>query len=222
MTAIHHGLMHSRTCVTRASSRFYRPVRDVKRRTQMVICSATALVPIANGSEEMEAVIVIDVLRRAGVLVDVASVETSLQIKASRGVLLVADKYITDCETGYDAIILPGGMPGAERLGQCEHLVQLLQAQKNSGKIYAAICAAPAVVFEPAGLLSGLKGTAHPAFCAKLSNQSVVEERVVVDGACTTSRGPGTAFEFALSLVEQLCGPEKVAEVAKPMVMYNS
>lgn len=109
-----------------------------------------------------------------------------------------------------------------------------------SGKKYAAICASPAVVFESQGLLDGKKATCHPAFVDKLTdpryvfqmghrdhsrtiqrNHSNAEQRVVVDGALTTSRGPGTTFEFALSLVQQLFGEDKAAEVAKPMVMYK-
>lgn len=84
-----------------------------------------------------------------------------------------------------------------------------------------AICATPAVFLEAKGMLQGKKATAHPAFADKLSNQAAVQERVVVDGKLTTSRGPGTAFEWALSLVQQLYGEEKMREVAGPMVMYD-
>eukprot|EP01025_Chloroclados_australasicus_P004336 TRINITY_DN11063_c0_g2_i1.p1 TRINITY_DN11063_c0_g2~~TRINITY_DN11063_c0_g2_i1.p1 ORF type:complete len:225 (+),score=26.64 TRINITY_DN11063_c0_g2_i1:121-795(+) len=185
------------------------------------MATKTALVPVANGSEEMETVIIVDVLRRAQIDVTVASVEDQLQVTASRSVKLVADKLIAEAQGEYDVIALPGGMPGAERLGQCAVLTEMLQKQKEAGKLYAAICAAPAIVFEPQGLVSGLSVTSHPGFVDKLSNQSAVEERVVVDGTCTTSRGPGTAFEFALSLVQQLCGDEVMSNVAGPMVMYE-
>ncbi|MEW5312454.1 MAG: hypothetical protein WDW38_004088 [Sanguina aurantia] len=168
----------------------------------------------------MEAVIIIDVLRRAGALVTVASVEPVLEVVCSRGVKLVADCLITSCaDTTYDLIVIPGGMPGADHLNSCAVLGKLLQQQVEQQRMYAAICAAPAVVFGSQGLLKGKKATAHPAFSARLEDQSSVASRVVVDGLLTTSRGPGTAFEFALSLVSQLYGPEKSQVVAGPMVM---
>ncbi|KAF8062020.1 DJ1B [Scenedesmus sp. PABB004] len=186
----------------------------------------TVLVPVGNGSEEMEAVIVIDVLRRAGAHVVVASVEDSLEVTCSRGVRLVADALIGDAAAaagaggaGFDLIALPGGMPGAERLRDSAPLGALVAAQRDGGRRLAAICATPAVFLEARGLLRGAAATAHPAFADRLSNQAAVEDRVVVDDLLTTSRGPGTAFEFALSLVEQLFGADKAAEVAGPMVM---
>ncbi|GLC39578.1 hypothetical protein PLESTM_000913900 [Pleodorina starrii] len=180
------------------------------------------LVPVGNGTEEMEAVIVIDVLRRAGALVTVASVEDSPSIVCSRGVKLVADKLIDECTNHcYDLIACPGGMPGAERLRDSAVLESMVRAQKDSGRLYAAICATPYVFFESKDLLGGKAATAHPAFSDGLKDQSKVLDRVVVDGNLTTSRGPGTAFEFALSLVKQLFGEEKARQVAGPMVMYN-
>ncbi|BDA44766.1 Protein/nucleic acid deglycase DJ-1 [Coccomyxa sp. Obi] len=182
----------------------------------------SVLVPVASGSEEMEAVVIIDVLRRAGADVTVASVEDSLQVEMSRKVKIVADKLIADVSgESYDLIALPGGMPGAERLRDSAALVQILDEQIKSGKLWSAICASPAVVFEGKGWLQGKKATAHPAFSDKLADQSEVPSRVVVDGNLITSRGPGTAFEFALTLVEKLYGKEKADEVAGPMVMYG-
>lgn len=179
------------------------------------------LVPVANGSEEMEAVIIIDVLRRAGAHVTVASVESGLEVTCSRGVKLVADALIADAaHDTYDLIALPGGMPGAEHLRDCKTLQKMVGQQKDSGRLWAAICATPAVFFEASGLLDGRPATAHPAFEDKLTNKSAVSQRVVVDGTLTTSRGPGTAFEFALSLVKQLYGADKAKSVAAPMVMY--
>ncbi|KAL4429574.1 hypothetical protein ABPG77_008623 [Micractinium sp. CCAP 211/92] len=178
------------------------------------------LVPIGNGSEEMEAVITIDVLRRAGAEVTVASVEDSLTVACSRQVKIVADKSIADCAgESFDLIALPGGMPGAERLRDSAALTELVAKQKAGDKLHAAICATPAVAFEPQGILAGKRATSHPAFSDKLSNQEAVEQRVVVDGKLVTSRGPGTAFEFALALVRELYGEEKMREVAGPMVM---
>ena len=201
--------------------------------------------------------ITIDVLRRAGADVTVASVEPELQVTCSRRVQLVADKLIGECKgESFDLIALPvrgpdeqagggggrgrsrldwtpssgdtrapappqGGMPGAERLRDCALLMEMVARQQQAGQLYAAICATPAVAFEPAGLLAGKRATAHPAFSNKLANQAAVADRVVVDGTLTTSRGPGTAFEFALALVKQLYGEEMMREVAGPMVMAD-
>jgi 4-methyl-5(b-hydroxyethyl)-thiazole monophosphate biosynthesis len=181
--------------------------------------SKKVLVPIANGSEEIEAVCIIDILRRAGAEVTVASVH-DLQITASRGVRIVADKLLEDCRTEtYDLIALPGGIPGAEHLGDHPFLIEMLKRQRDQGRFYAAICASPAVVFQPHGLLENHKATSHPAFIDRLENIQAAESRTVVDGNCITSRGPGTAIEFALKLVEVLYGVDKMMEVGAPMVL---
>jgi 4-methyl-5(b-hydroxyethyl)-thiazole monophosphate biosynthesis len=177
----------------------------------------TVLVPVADGSEEIEAVVIIDVLRRAGAEVTVASVG-NLHITASRGVKLTADCGIEDCKKRqFDLIALPGGMPGAEHLRDSAPLIDLLKNQKAAGKLYAAICASPAVVLTPHGLLDGKKVTCHPAFHNKLADASSVSQRVVVDGNCITSQGPGTALEFALELVRCLFGQTRADQVAEPM-----
>ena len=179
--------------------------------------ATTALVPVATGSEEMEAVIVIDVLRRAGVDVCVASIEDSKMVCCSRSVNIMADELLGDVSENFDAIVLPGGMPGAERLRDSSKLIDMLKVQQKEGRIYGAICAAPAIVFQPNGLLDGKVATCHPGFMEGLENAS--EKRVVVQDNCITSRGPGTAFEFALALVKELLGEEKAEEVANPMVL---
>ncbi|PKU65778.1 protein DJ-1 homolog B [Dendrobium catenatum] len=183
--------------------------------------SKKVLVPIANGTEPLEAVVTIDVLRRAGAEVTVASVEKNLRVDASLGIKLVADALVVDCEdSSFDLISLPGGMPGAERLRDCGVLESIVKRHAEKGGLYAAICAAPAVALGSWGLLKGLKATCYPSVMDKMpSDVTKVESRVVVDGRAVTSRGPGTAIEFALSLVEQLYGKDKADEVAGPMVM---
>jgi 4-methyl-5(b-hydroxyethyl)-thiazole monophosphate biosynthesis len=177
------------------------------------------LVPIADGTEEIEAVCIIDVLRRAGAEVTVAAVG-GLQVTASRGVKLVADRSVSACKTvTYDLVALPGGMPGAEHLRDSRDLEEILKRQAREGRWYAAICAAPAVVLQPYGLLAGRRATCHPNFVDRLEKTDALESRVVVDGRCVTSRAPGTAIEFALKLVEALYGEEKATEVARPMVV---
>ncbi len=180
--------------------------------------SKKVLAPIADGIEEIEAACIIDVLRRAGASVTVASVD-KLQVTAAHGIKLVADKLISDCtKSVYELIALPGGMPGAERLRDSKELELMLKCQQREGRLYAAICASPAVVFQHHGLIGRRKATCYPSFAKQLDNTDAVESRVVVDDKCITSQGPGTALEFALKLVEMLYGKEKVKEVALPML----
>ena len=170
----------------------------------------TVLVPVADGTEELEAVAIIDVLRRVGAAVTVASVSGSRQITASRGVVIVADALIEDClEMDFDLVVLPGGIPGAEHLRDSADLVRLLKRQREKDGLYGAICASPALVLAHHGLLEGRQATCHPGFVDHLSARDQIESRVVIDGNCLTSRGPGTAVEFALALVERLYGREK-------------
>ncbi len=180
--------------------------------------SKTVLVPVADGTEEIEAVTIIDVLRRAGAEVTVASVG-DLQITASRGVKLTADARIADCvDETYDLVVLPGGIPGAEHLRDDENLKQILLRQQSQGRLFGAICAAPAVVLESHGLLQGRAATCHPNFVQRLSDPSSARSNVVFDRGCVTSRGPGTAMAFSLKLVELLFGREKMEDVAESMV----
>ena len=180
--------------------------------------SINVLVPVANGTEELEAVTVIDVLRRADIDVTIASVQ-ELQIKCSRGTKIVADKLVDDCLTDpFDMIVLPGGMPGAENLRDSESLKKLLANQKEAGKYYGAICAAPAVVLQTHGLLEGKKATCYPLFAERLDDASEAGSRIVVDGNCVTSQGPGTALDFSLKIVSLLVGQDKADEVAAAML----
>lgn len=177
------------------------------------------LVPIADGTEEIEAVTIIDVLRRAEAQVTVASVG-ALQVTAARGVKIVADCLIEDCKhTKFDLVVLPGGIPGAEHLRDSATLKEILVKQHSVGGLYGAICAAPAVVLEPHGLLKNRQATCHPVFVQELTDASAAASRVVVDGNCVTSRGPGTAMAFSLKLVELLFGKDKMDAVAAPMVI---
>ena len=177
------------------------------------------LVPIADGTEEIEAVTIIDVLRRAGADGRGASVG-ELQGTASRGGKLVADCLIDDGRhIEFDLVVLPGGIPGAEHLRDNAVLKDILVRQAASPRLYGAICAAPAVVLESHGLLEGKKATSHPGYASRLSDGSASSRRVVVDGNCATSQGPGTAMAFSLTLVEMLFGPQKKEEVAAPMVV---
>ena len=180
------------------------------------------LIPIAHGTEEIEAVCLIDTLRRADLSVTVASVQDTLQITASRGVKILADALLTDCQgQTYDMIALPGGMPGSTHLAQCLPLISMLKRQAKAGLWYAAICAAPAVVLQPNGLLKGLKATCYPAMLDQLDAEYACQQGVVIDQPCVTGQGPGYAIEFALTLIEVLVGRQERKAVAKAMLIES-
>lgn len=177
------------------------------------------LVPVADGIEMIEALSIVDVFRRAGVQVDIASVG-ELLITSSHDVRFYADKLITDCvDASYDLIAVPGGIPGAENLRNSEVLISILKKQNEANKLYGAICASPALVLEHHGLLEGKKATCHPLFTAQLTDQENIQTKVVYDQNCITSRGAGTAVDFGLELLGILMGPEKKKEVAAGMVV---
>lgn len=180
------------------------------------------LVAVADGVEEVEAISIIDVLRRIGADVVVASVG-NLQITTSNGVKLVADQKIATCLADtFDLIALPGGMPGAEHLRDSRDLTKLLQRQKQDGKWYAAICASPAVVLHAHGLLDGVKATCYPSMLNDLGDRAIenaAQHKVVVDKNCITSQGPGTALLFAIKLAEVLFGHAKARQLAGWMLV---
>jgi len=175
----------------------------------------TALVPVANGSEDIESVTLIDVLRRAGVEVTVASVEQDLQVTCSRHTRITADTRLTEVQArDFDLIALPGGMPGAERLRDCAALVALLKKQDARGALIGAICASPGVVLGAHGLVGLRIVTVYPGFEGLLPAGSVQDAAVVRGGNLVTGRGPAAAMAFALALVEALCGRASAEQVA--------
>lgn len=175
---------------------------------------ATVLVPLADGCEELEAVTVIDLLRRAGIDVTVAGLDDGT-VTASRGVKLVPDTSLDEAlRREYDMVVLPGGAGGAERLGRDDRVRELLLRMADSERFTAAICAGPKVL-AGAGLLEGKRATSFPNAMDFVVEHGAdySEEPVVQDGKVITSRGPGTAMDFALSLIEQLAGADKRREV---------
>ena len=175
------------------------------------------LVPLAEGCEEIEAVTVIDLLRRAGATV-VATGLAAGPVVCSRGVRLLPDVLLEDVlAESFDMMVLPGGMPGAEYLRNDARIIDLLQRMASNGKFVAAICAAP-LVMHAAGLLQGRRATSFPGVLDRLPGTHVyLDTEVVVDGNIVTSRGPGTAIEFALTLVELLYGKSKRNTVEGPL-----
>jgi len=173
---------------------------------------AKVLVPLAPGCEELEAVTIVDILRRAGVEVVTAGLEEG-PVKASRGVVLVPDMPLNAAlKQEYDLVALPGGMPGMTHLKGDSRILALLKKMAAEGKYTTAICASPAVLAE-AGLLAGKRATSYPGFLDHAARVELDEAPVVRDGKVVTSRGPGTAMDFALELVEILAGVSKRDEV---------
>ena len=187
---------------------------------------ARVLVAIADGSEELEAITVIDLLRRAGFAVTVASVEADnrLEVTAAHGSRLVADTNIEQLLADtFDLIVLPGGMPGAERLRDNATLALKLRQQRNHQRWIAAICASPAVILGPLGLLDGVsKVTCYPYFHPQLPAAALLaNEAVVIDDNCqlVTSQGPATAMAFSLALIEQFAGAACADKVRQQLLL---
>ncbi|XP_062091204.1 protein DJ-1 homolog C [Humulus lupulus] len=199
------------------------PTSHTNSTTTTSVPTKKVLVPVGHGTEEMEAVIIVDVLRRAGADVTVASVEPQLEVEASGGTKLVADTSIKTCSNQvFDLVALPGGMPGSARLRDCEILKEITSEHARKNRLYGAICAAPAVTLLPWGLLKRKQTTCHPAFMDKLPTFWAVKSNIQVSGGLTTSRGPGTSFEFAICLVEQLFGESVAREVGELMMVCAS
>jgi 4-methyl-5(b-hydroxyethyl)-thiazole monophosphate biosynthesis len=175
-----------------------------------------ALVLLAEGLEEIEAVTLIDVLRRAGVEVTTASLGDTL-VTGAHNVSLMADRRLGDvADQVFDVVLLPGGMPGAQHLRDDQRVLQLLRRQFGAGRYVGAICAAP-IVLDAAGILNGKRATSYPGFA--LPDARYSEARVVVDGAIATSRGPGTAMEFALQWVAILVGTQTAEQLRQGMLV---
>lgn len=180
------------------------------------------LVLLAQGCEELEAITVIDLLRRAGIEVVAAGLQAG-PVTASRGTVLVPDSTLeAELDTTFDMVVLPGGLPGAQYLEEDQRVRDLLQRQAAAGHFVAAICAAPKVL-AAAGLLDGKRATAYPGAvnAADFPRMTLNSDPVVVDGRVVTSRGPGTAMDFALCLIEQLMGASGRQEVESQLVRHS-
>lgn len=178
-----------------------------------------ALVLLAPGCEEMEAVIVLDVLRRAGIETVAAGLQAGM-FEASRGVKLTPDTGLDDLAgaKAFDLLVLPGGMPGTLALREDLRVRDLLLYYFQApGKLVGAICAA-ALVLDAHGLLEGRRFTCYPATAREIQGGTRLDDRVVIDGNLITSQGPGTAMAFALALVNQLMGDETRDQVASGML----
>ncbi|CNH69058.1 DJ-1 family protein [Yersinia massiliensis] len=186
--------------------------------------SVSALVCLAPGSEETEAVTTIDVLVRAGIEVTTASVASdgALEIVCSRGVRLLADTRLVDvADQKFDVVVLPGGIKGAECFRDSPLLVATVRQTHNEGRLVAAICAAPALVLEHHNLFPVGNMTGYPALKDKIDATKWMDQRVVYDRRVNlvTSQGPGTSIDFALKIVFLLLCREKAEEIAWQLVL---
>ncbi len=174
---------------------------------------------LADGFEEMEAFASVDVLRRAGLKVAIVSVTPGEIVKGTHGISVLCDKNIENCDF-YDLemVLLPGGMPGAATLAECEELHKLLLRVDHRKKPIAAICAAP-MVLGKLGLLKGKRATCYPGFEHHLEGANYTAAMVEKDDNIITGKGPGAAFLFALAIVEHLLGKEKVEELKGEMLI---
>ena len=169
------------------------------------------LIPLADGVEELEAVTIIDILRRGGIDVTSAALGDKQAVHGSRGVTLMADALWSalDLDT-FDAITLPGGGKGTENLAADDRIIEAVRAFDEAGKFVTAICAAPTVLAK-AGILNDRKATCYPS-CANQLGKAYDDVPVIADGNIITSQGPGTAMLFALVLIKHFTGEEETAQ----------
>ena len=172
-----------------------------------------AIIFLGNGYEEIEALAVVDFLRRAEITIDMVSITGSLETVSAHGVHIKADKLIEEVNpVDYDAIITPGGIPGSTMLAENKTVLSYLQSFYEDNKLVASICASP-LALEAAGLAAKIKGTCYPGFETQIQFKEYSEDIVVKDGNVITSRGPATAPYFALAIIEALEGKEKADKI---------
>ncbi len=181
----------------------------------------SVLIPLAQGCEELEAVTIIDLLRRAEFTVTTAGLESTLTpIKASRGTKLLPDTNLDEAlKTNYDMLVLPGGLPGADYLKDDPRIIKLIQQMAAEDKYTCAICAAPRALAH-AGILQGKRATSYLGTLdqMEISGMTYTGEAVTIDGKIITARGPGVAIDFALALIEALAGNELKQQVETPLL----
>lgn len=176
-------------------------------------------VHLADGFEEIEAIAVVDVLRRASIDVNTVSITGSRLVRGAHNIEVAADILFQEAEYGKcEMIVLPGGMPGTTNLGAHEGLARQLESFAKSAKWVAAICAAPSILGKMS-LLIGRRATSFPGFENQMAGVTYSEDRVVRDGKFITSRGPGTAIEFSLELVKVLKNEQTAEEIKKKMIV---
>ncbi len=182
----------------------------------------TSFVFLANGFEEVEALTTVDIMRRAGMEVTTVSINTTLEAEGAHGVTVKADALISDVNLDCaEWLICPGGMPGASNLAACQKLTDALVSQNTKGGKIAAICASPAVIFGPLGLLEGRQAVCYPGMEHGMKGANVGYKQVAIDANIVTGNGPAAASAFGLAIVKESVGKEKARQVAEAMLLYN-
>ena len=184
----------------------------------------TTYIFLADGFEEVEALGTLDVLRRGGVDVMTVSLNAEHEVTGSHGVTVKADSRIADIDAfdEVDFLVLPGGMPGASNLAACEKLSGMLKSQYAAGRGVAAICASPALVLSPLGILDGRRATCYPGMePIERTAVRMTGEPVVVDGNVITGKGPACTFAFGLAILTALKGAEAAGAVAQGMLLTD-
>ncbi len=172
---------------------------------------------LADGFEEIEALSFVDILRRAEINIETVSVNDSKTVVGAHDISVNADKLLNEIDTMADGVVLPGGIPGTPNLQKNSTVTAILSNYFKNGKLIGAICAAPSILGE-LSLLDSKKATCYPSFESKLHGAVVSEERVVTDGNIITSRGAGTAHDFAFKFVEILKGKETADNIRSSML----
>ena len=178
------------------------------------------IVFLADGFEEVEALTVVDYLRRVNIEVDMVSITDENQVKGAHDIKVIADKVIKGIDAGdYDGLVIPGGMPGASNLRDNEKVIELVKTMNDDSKMIAAICAGP-IVLDKAGIIKGKKVTSYPGFEDQLKEAVYQETSVVRDRNIITSRGPAFAVDFALEIVGYLLCEKRVKSL-KEDILYK-
>lgn len=174
---------------------------------------------LADGFEEVEALTVVDYLRRKGIVVDTVSITEDKKVKGAHEVIVISDKLMSEIEEidFYDGVIIPGGLPGATNLRDSEKVVDIVKRLDENNKLTAAICAGP-IVLQKSGIIKDKKITSYPGFEEELKDGNYTEENVVRDGNVITARGPALAVDFAIEIIEYLLGEKKAKELKKDIL----
>jgi 4-methyl-5(b-hydroxyethyl)-thiazole monophosphate biosynthesis len=183
--------------------------------------SKKAIIVLAEGFEEIEAITVIDILRRAGIGVVVAGLSDK-KVTGSHKITVLVDKLLNETDYDFDICIFPGGMQGAINLHNSENIQRLIQKMHSDKKLISAICASPAIVLSPTGILKDKSTTCYPGLQDKFEKETTYkEDDVVIDKNIITSRGPGTALSFSLAIVEKLVG-KKVRDKVEEDILFTA
>ena len=195
--------------------------KEDSNKQQTIAIMEKTYVFLADGFEEIEALATVDLLRRAGIHVETVSINPTLAVRGAHDIEVAADIMLADCPEGARMYIVPGGMPGAKNLADNPKVCQILTAQHEAGGKIAAICAAPAVVLAPLGIINEYEATCYPGFEEGVTAGGAhhKNQRVVVDRNIITANGPSSAVPFALTIIEALKGQDAADNVAAGILL---